>query len=258
MTDRLNYCWRLVATGICFATFGIGGLALSTLVFPLLLLAPHKDRARRARWLVHKSFSTFMGMMETLGVMHLEVIGAERLRTCRNTLVLANHPTLIDVVALISLMPEASCVVKQALWENPFLGGVVRAADYVKNSEPESLINDCSNDLVAGNPLIIFPEGTRSQPGKPLHFLRGAAHIVLKSDTPILPVLIDCVPPTLSQANKWWQIPDKRFHLRITVQEPIAPHQMRIDKKTESLSARQLTRTLEAYFTQELEQYGRI
>src|ERR1035437_6669462 len=167
MTASLNYYWRLAATGGCFAAFGIGGLALSVLVFPLLLVFPGPARTQHARWLIHKSFAAFLGLMQLVGIMRLEVIGGERLRNCRNTLVLANHPTLIDVVALISLMPQASCVVKQALWENPFLGGVVRAAAYVSNSDPENLIDDCAHDLAAGNPMIIFPEGTRSQPGRP-------------------------------------------------------------------------------------------
>lgn len=257
MTARLNYCWRLAATGGCFAAFGIGGLALSTLVFPLLLLIPGKARSRRARWIIHKSFGVFMQLMESVGIMRLEVIGADRLRMCRNTLVLANHPTLIDVVALISLMPEASCVVKRALWKNPFLGGVVRAADYVSNSDPENLIDDCADDLAAGNPLVIFPEGTRSQPGQPLSFLRGAAYIALKSGMPILPVLIDCSPTTLSKREKWYQIPHRRFHLRIEVLAPISANRWIEAGEVQTIAARKLTQALEAYFTQELKRDGR-
>lgn len=252
MTASLNYYWRLAATGGCFAAFGIGGLALSVLVFPILLLTPGKSRSRHARWIIHKSFGVFMGLMESVGIMRLEVIGAERLRHCRRTLVLANHPTLIDVVALISLMPEASCVVKRALWKNPFLGGVVRAADYVSNADPENLIEDCADDLAAGNPLIIFPEGTRSQPGKPLHFLRGAAYIALKSGIPILPVLIDCSPTTLSKREKWYHIPHRRFHLRIEVLAPLSIDRWVAPGAASPIAARKLTQALETYFTEEL------
>lgn len=253
MTASLNYYWRLAATGGCFAAFGIGGLALSVLVFPILLLIPGKARSRRARWIIHKSFGIFMRLMETVGIMRLEVIGGDRLRHCRNTLVLANHPTLIDVVALISLMPEASCVVKRALWKNPFLGGVVRAADYVSNSEPENLIDDCADDLAAGNPLIIFPEGTRSPPGKPLRFLRGAAYIALKSGVPILPVLIECSPTTLTKREKWYQIPHRRFHLRVEVLAPTSASRWIKAGDASTIAARKLTLALETYFTQELE-----
>lgn len=256
MSIRLNYYWRLAATGGCFAAFGIGGLALSTFVFPVLLLTPRKSRAARARWLIHKSFVLFMGMMESVGIMRFEVIGTERLRNCRNMLVLASHPTLIDVVALLSLMPVANCVVKRALWNNPFLGGVVRAADYVNNSEPENLIEECAADLANGNPLLIFPEGTRTQPGKPFRFLRGAAYIALKSGLPILPVLIHCTPSTLTKSERWYQIPPRRFHLRVIVLDPVSVSPWISAGEPQSIAARKLTNLLEIYFTQELETHG--
>jgi 1-acyl-sn-glycerol-3-phosphate acyltransferase len=168
-------------------------------------------------------------------------------------LVLANHPTLIDVVALISLMPNASCVVKQALWRSPFLGGVVRAADYISNSRPEALLEDCARDLQSGNPLIIFPEGTRSRPGQPLRFLRGASYIALGSGRPLLPVLISCEPSTLTKLQKWYQIPERRFHLKVKIlpAENIAQWIDATDAPT--IAARKLTQALEAFFTHKLE-----
>ncbi|TRZ56178.1 MAG: 1-acyl-sn-glycerol-3-phosphate acyltransferase [Rhodocyclaceae bacterium] len=258
MIANLNYYWRLVATGGCFVAFGIGGLALSTFVFPALLMTPRKTRAARARWLIHQSFRLFMGMMEFVGIMRFEVFGAERLRNCGKMLVLASHPTLVDVVALLSLMPQANCVVKRALWNNPFLGGVVRAADYVSNSEPESLIDDCATDLANGQPLIVFPEGTRTRPGKPLHFQRGAAYIVLRSGAPILPVLIHCTPSTLTKSERWYQIPSRRFHLRVDVLEPVAADRWISKDAPQAVAARRLTLLLETYFTKELECHGRL
>jgi len=258
MSARVGYYWRLLATGGCFAAFGLGGLALATCIFPALLFIPGKTRTQRVRWVIHKSFGLFIWFMEKVGVMRFEVTGAERLRHCRNALVLANHPTLIDVVALISLMPAASCVVKSALWKNLFLGGVVRAAGYISNSDPESLITDCANDLNAGHPLIIFPEGTRSVPGQPLRFVRGASYIALKSGVPILPVLIDCSPTTLTKREKWYQIPHRRFHLRVDVLEPIQTSLWTTPGEPDTLAARKLTQSLENFFTQELARYGRI
>jgi 1-acyl-sn-glycerol-3-phosphate acyltransferase len=259
MSGGLNYYWRLLATAGCFAVFGIGGLLLTLLVFPVVALCcGPRTRSTRVRWIIHKAFGAFIWLMESVGIMRFELIGGERLRHCRNTLVLANHPTLIDVVALISLMPAASCVVKQRLWRNPFLGGVVRAADYINNSLPETLIDDCSKDLAAGHPLIIFPEGTRSVPGRPLHFLRGASYIAMNSGVPVLPVLIDCHPTTLSKRERWYRIPQRRFHLRLEVLKPIAVNQWVTPNVSLPIAARRLTHALEAYFTQELKNHGRL
>jgi 1-acyl-sn-glycerol-3-phosphate acyltransferase len=255
MTAGLNYYWRLFATGACFAVFGLGGFALSTLVFPVLRILPGSSRSTRIRRLIHRSFGAFLWLMETLGIMRLEIVGADRLRNCRNSLVLANHPTLIDVVALVSLMPTASCVVKEALWNNPLLGGVVRAAGYISNSNSDALMDDCARDLVDGNPLLLFPEGTRSRPGKALHFQRGAAYITLRGGMPILPVLIDCNPSTLTKRERWYHIPRRRFHLRIEVLPPIDAGRWLVPGEAQTIAARKLTRALEAYFTEELEKW---
>ena len=256
MSGRLGYCWRLVATGFCFAAFSAGGLALTLFAFPALLLLPRARRAPRARRLIRGSFRLFLRIMEALGIMRMEIVGGERLERCGGMLVLANHPTLIDVVVLLSLLPTASCVVKQALWRNPFLGGVVRAADYISNSEGEQLVDACVRHLCDGNALVIFPEGTRSQPGKPLRFLRGASFIALKSGVPILPVLIDCTPPTLTKREKWYQIPPRRFHLRIDVLDCVDARRWVATNEASPLVARRLTRGLEDFFTRQLARYG--
>ena len=253
--DRFNYCWRLFATGTSFAVFGLGGLALATFVFPIFLFLPQTSRLLRTRWVIHKSFGAFLWFMETMGIMRMEVIGAERLRDCGGALVLANHPTLIDVVAMISLMPRAGCVVKQALWTNPFLRGVVRAAGYISNCDSDRLIDDCADSLRKGYPIVMFPEGTRSRPGEPLAFQRGAAYIALRSRVPVVPVLIDCTPSTLTKRERWYQIPSRRFHLRIEVRDPISIDRCIKSDWGQPIAARRLTRFLESYFTEELVQW---
>ena len=252
MRRSLDYCWRLIATAISFSAFGLGGLLLWTCVFPLVRLLAGRRQAVLTRWIIQKSFAAFLRFMIVLGVMRLQVEGEEKLRRCAGVLVLANHPTLIDVVALVSLMPAASCVVKQALWRNPFLGGVVRAAGYISNSDSDRLIGDCVADLHAGRPLLIFPEGTRTQPGQPRVFQRGAAYIALRGGRPILPVLIDCQPPTLTKRDRWYQIPPRRFCLRIRVLDETSVGRLVEPSSVPAIAARQLTQALEGFFSREL------
>ena len=247
-----NYCWRLVATGACFAIFSLGGALLWLLVFPALRLFPAPGRSKRIRWVIHRSFGAFLQLMQFVGIMRMEVEGGERLRDCGGALVLANHPTLIDVVALISLMPAASCVVKRALWDDPFLGGVVRSADYLANSDADGLIDDCARDLEAGRPLIVFPEGTRTWPGEALRFQRGAAYMALRSGAPILPVLIDCQPATLTRREKWYQIPPRPFLLRLKVLAPFLPECQAPPGEAPTMTARRLNRALQEFFVLEL------
>ncbi|MCB5188033.1 1-acyl-sn-glycerol-3-phosphate acyltransferase [Methylobacillus caricis] len=254
--NKLNYIWRLVATGICFMVFSLGALILGTLVFPALYLTPANTRARRARKIICITFGMFLRLMQLVGVLKLEIIGGDTLKAHPGALVLANHPTLIDVVALISLMPNANCVVKKALWDNFFMGGVVRAANYISNDEPELLIQECAEDMQHGNPLMIFPEGTRSIPGKPLKFRRGTAYIAMHGKMPVIPVLIKCTPPTLTKGEKWYKIPSEKAFLQIRVLDPILINQWAKPDDSPAIAARQVTKKLEHYFTEALSTHG--
>lgn len=110
---RLDHAWRVFGTGLSFVAFGLGGLLLGVLVMPVLLLMRDPvARRRRARRVVQVAFASHLRLMRGLGVMTYEIEGGERLQR-DGLLVLANHPTLIDVVCLISLLPNADCVVKR-------------------------------------------------------------------------------------------------------------------------------------------------
>lgn len=259
MLERLDYLWRLTLTGMCFATFCVGGSLASVLVFPPLRLLPGgRERYRlRSQRFVQRAFALLIGTLRTLGVMRLELENAEALRQCERMLVFANHPTYLDVVILLSLMPRASCVVTSRLWASPFYGGVVRAAGYIRNDAPERLIDDCAAALADGQPLIVFPEGTRSVPGQPLHLSRGAAHIALRSGRDILPVVLRCDPPTLAKGMPWYRIPVHAFRYRVEAGTPIRITDHLTPGMPASLAARRLTAHLEQHFTQELKRHDR-
>jgi len=258
---RLDHAWRVVATGLSFLAFGLGGLFLRVCLFPLLLLGV-KDRRRRrdlARRWIQRSFAAHVWLMRALGTMTYEIRGRERLQR-DGLLILANHPTLIDVVLLISLLPDADCVVKVGVARNPFMRGPVRAAGYIANDEGAGLVEECIAAVRAGGHLVIFPEGTRSQPGQPLHLQRGAANIAVRGGLDITPVRISCLPPTLGKGQKWYRVPSRRFHMLIEVGEdlPIAPFLQDIAAApgSEALAVRRLNDQLCHYFSGEVARAG--
>jgi len=256
--NRINYLWRLLVTGICFAGFALGGGLLSILVLPILCLAPGSPQAKRmrARKVVGFMFGLMIRTLHNTGTIRFNISGLERLHKYPGTLILANHPTLIDVVILLWLYPQASCVVKTDLWKNPFHWGVVRIADYIDNSSPESLIDSCVNQLTAGESLVIFPEGTRTRPGKSLQFMRGASRIALANSRPILPVIITCTPPTLTKGEPWYRIPERAVKMEIVIHEPLPLEQLVSNPDPSPIGVRRLTEALESYFTHELNAYG--
>ena len=256
MYNKLDYLWRMFATGFCFMMFSLGALLLSLLVFPFLFLLPASARPERARRIISLAFRLLLWLMQSLGLLKIDIVNQEKLAATPGCLVLANHPTLIDVVVLMALMPNTNCVVKQALWQHVFIGGVVKAANYISNDDPETLVAQCADDIAQGTPLIIFPEGTRSVPGKSLKFKRGAAYIAMHGKLPVTPVLISCSPPTLTKGEKWYKIPPRKVFLHIRILDPIRIDQWANPGDPPSLAARQVTNRLEQYFTEALSTHG--
>ncbi len=256
MFRQLNYYWRLIATGCCFGMFGVGGLFLTIFVFPLqkIFISGEQEQKRIARKTVHYSFKAFIGMMAFMRIFQFNVEDKSTLKNLQGQLILANHPSLIDVVVLLSIIPNADCVVKAHLFKNPFMRGVIRNAGYISNADPEGLLEACKESLASGNNLIIFPEGTRTSPGEAVLFQRGAANISLRCHVPVTGVLISVTPTTLTKAESWYQIPAEKaiFSMRLIKD---LPETSTVSTEPLSKQVRQYCRELEYYFKQELRTY---
>ncbi len=252
MADQVERYWRVCATGLCFSSFGLGGLLMRVLLFPLLRLVVWQRQRRTdlARQVIHWALRAFVGLMHGLGVMSSEIRGAEKLRR-HGLLIVANHPSLIDVVLLMSLVERADCIVKAALSRNVFTRGPVRGAGYICNDSGAGLIEDAIASVRAGNNLIIFPEGTRSQQNGPMRLQRGAANVAVRGAINLTPVRIRCSSAFLSKGAKWYLVPTRRVHFVIEVGDDL-PVQPFIDAcATEPLATRRLTEHLAAYFSPE-------
>lgn len=249
MVRRLGQLWRLFGTGLSFAVVGFGGV----LVFPALNI-PLVDRRRRsiaARRVIGLTFRCIIGLMRAMGVFRYEISGLERLRG-RGLLILANHPTLIDIVFLLAFVERADCIVKSGLWRNPFTHFTVRAAAYVRNDDyGVQLIEDCVAAIRGGGNLIIFPEGTRTPAEGTIVLKRGGANIAVRAPCNITPVFIRCVPPMLTKGEKWWRLPRRPSLFTIEVKKEIDIRPFIAAAPTDAAAVRRLSDHLQAYFAKE-------
>lgn len=253
MWRRVNHYWRIITTGFSFAVFGLGGIIFTLIVFPLQRLIYRDPEIRRikARRLVHYTFKFFISMMSVLGVFSFKLHDKEKFKKLNGQLVLANHPSLIDVVVLISMIPNADCVVKAHLFKNPFMRGVITNTGYISNEDPDGLLDDCKKTLENGNNLIVFPEGTRTVPGQQLKFKRGAANIALRCNAPVTLSLISMNPSSLTKAEPWYKVASRKaqFEIKLATNQP---QEHVYASEQQAIKARQYTKNLEKFYLQEL------
>ncbi|MDO6618479.1 lysophospholipid acyltransferase family protein [Pseudomonadota bacterium] len=251
----LGYVPRWIAGVLCYIAFGLGGLLSSITILPLLRFWPgtKQQRIARVQQAVHTMFNGFVWMLTQAGVIKLTTKNIQALTDAKGVLVIANHPTLVDVVVLISLMPNAGCIVKNTLWRNPFIRGVLASAGYIPNRGAELLLQDCQQVLDSETNLIIFPEGTRTVVGQKINpFARGAANIAIRTKTDIIPVSLHIDVAGLTKQQAWYQIPRQTINMSVEIGAVFDPLMYDNHQSSEAKLARVLTRDLEQYYQQHL------
>jgi 1-acyl-sn-glycerol-3-phosphate acyltransferase len=245
------FYWRAAVGALSYAFFGVGALIVGLIVLPLVKIVPasHDRKRERTRAAMRIGLRAFVGFMSGLGGMTYEFRGVERLGR-PGQIIVANHPTLIDVVYLLAFTPSAGCVVKQGLWENPLTRWAVTLAEYITNDPTAAMIQEAAGALESGQTLVMFPEGTRTRPDVPMVFRRGAANVAVRAARVLTPVYIRSDTKMLHKGWPWYRVPLRRPHMSFTVGQDIDLAPFRTGKLP--LASRALNEKLQALFESNL------
>ncbi|NOY92743.1 MAG: 1-acyl-sn-glycerol-3-phosphate acyltransferase [Deltaproteobacteria bacterium] len=206
---------RLLLAFFSFFQFFMAGVLLGVVAFPLLrLFVWRRSRyARLASRFLGFIYPSFLFWMRLAGLIRYQRPPLPDFVPDAGAYVLvSNHPTLIDVVFLLGWVPRLSTTVKVAWLRSLIFGPLLRAADYVpgpgmKGDEGGTpALDRMVAKLEQGQPLVVFPEGTRSPSFGLGRFHRGAFEAAVRAGVPILPLYIDARPPGL---NKQRFVPDE-------------------------------------------------
>jgi 1-acyl-sn-glycerol-3-phosphate acyltransferase len=125
----------------------------------------------------------------------LHVEGLENIKKDGKYILIANHSSLFDILAIISFAPGVAWFGNARLLKIPIFRQVLKMTDYVpmtrtsiKNTK-EML--DRLIEKSEGHTIAIFPEGTRTQDGKINDFFRGFIHVLRASEINVLPVTLN-------------------------------------------------------------------
>ncbi|GAB3479355.1 lysophospholipid acyltransferase family protein [Marinomonas epiphytica] len=125
----------------------------------------------------------------------VEIIGAENIDKGRSMVVVANHQCEWETYILQIMMAPISTVLKKELLSIPFFGWGLKmvqpiAIDRSKRTNAlKQILSQGKERLESGRSVLIFPEGTRTPPGKEQAFNKGAAMLATSADVAILPMV---------------------------------------------------------------------
>lgn len=233
-----------------FAFFYLGGAFLGLTVLPItsLVVRDPLARIRTNQRIVTAGFRFTLGLLRWTRIFAFDPRSVAPALPGRPVIIVANHPTTIDVVAVLSVYRDAVVVIKDKIWNDPLLRFLFRWLGHVHGGDGtlESnlrVVSSVEERLAQGFTVVIFPEGTRSPVGGLAPMAKGAFAIAIRTNTDVVPVLITSDPPVLHREAPWYELPDRPVDYRVRALPLVA---------TRGLGTRKLQHAIEALYRHEL------
>jgi 1-acyl-sn-glycerol-3-phosphate acyltransferase len=176
---------RWLLEWVPFGVRTIGWGTLSILIGPL-------TRGAASTWAAKKwSRSSVRGLR-----IYIEATGGENVPD-GGFAYTSNHESLIDIVVLGAALPgDFKWAAKRSLMNIPFLGWHLRLAGHVpvdrdKGRTAALAVAEAFEGVLRDDkPLLVFPEGTRTEDGRLRAFKSGAFQAAVSTGKPVVPVAL--------------------------------------------------------------------
>jgi 1-acyl-sn-glycerol-3-phosphate acyltransferase len=190
-----------------WAVFGGLGVLLNLVSLPLLVLPRRATGGARMRRVIRGLFEFWVRWQHATRVVRIDWRGFEQ-PLAPGAVFIANHPTLVDATFLLARLPDTICIFKPALLRNPAIGPAALLGGYVGGVPGVDLVREVAAKIAAGQSLLVFPEGTRTEPGCVLNPLRpGFALIASRAKAPVQLIRITATLGLSQKGCPWWKAP---------------------------------------------------
>lgn len=163
----------------------------------------------------------------------LNVTGLENIDLSRSHVYVANHESMIDIVAVFAAIPQnIHFVLKKELKKVPFVGWFAQATGMIfvdrKNTNTAiANLKQVARLIADGRSVIAFPEGTRSRGRGIQRFKKGVFVAAIEAKVPVIPVAIIGAEKVLPSDG--FNARPGTIHIRFG--EPISTRRMSIDDR---------------------------
>lgn len=189
---------KVFLTIIEMLIFAAGALILSWIVFPVLSVFIKGEKQKKVfSNIIHKLWKFFTWLMSITKM--VKVHADENISKIQNKIIVASHPSLIDIVFLIGMIPNSLCLAKKELLYNPVMRNIVKSLYIINDIDPEIFKKSAKEVLDEGYNIIIFPTGTRTLPDEKIKIHKGAALLAISNNVNIVPIKITADFPFLAK-----------------------------------------------------------
>jgi 1-acyl-sn-glycerol-3-phosphate acyltransferase len=182
---------RFIRSVLFDALFYLVSFVIMVIFLPLMILPQ-----RAIFWAGRVWVATVMGLLKTIVGLSYRVEGVEHLPpgAC---IVACKHQSAWETLVFHLLLKRPAIALKRELMWIPIINlyfkrmGMVPIDRGAGASALKSLIKGAREVMAQNRPLVIFPEGTRSMPGKPGNYQAGVAALYRDLNVPVIPVALN-------------------------------------------------------------------
>ncbi len=218
ITDNISFAdiFNTVYGWIAFLTINLIQFIFTIPIVIISLITFDKDRrliTYMTKFFTFAFFYTFLTYR-----IRIETNGVKPPKKGERRIYVVNHSSIFDVIMMLALPGCIKSLMKAYYTKLPLIGffatisGHVVLKDDSDSTDYMDTLEKLGAKIERGNPLVIYPEGTRSRDGKIGKFYGGAFKIALDTKSDIVPVVFDSW--NAIRPGAYW-IRDTKPHIRI-------------------------------------------
>ena len=240
--EKISRFFRTIIWNIVFWTIMVVTMVLVPIVYLLGKIGDGSLKAKFLSQLVNFWSNTLLFFSGS----KLTVIGKENIPDDHSYCVVSNHQGYFDIPVILNVIPwTVGFVAKKELKKIPFLSVWMDAIGVVYLDRKDrrgaiDVIRTASERINSGQPMVIFPEGTRSKGGPVKEFKQGSLKLATLAKTKILPITLDGTYQLIEGVN--WGI--NPAEIRVTI-HPVIDTNTLSDEEIKTLG-KQLKDIIEA------------
>ncbi|HER09809.1 MAG TPA: 1-acyl-sn-glycerol-3-phosphate acyltransferase [Bacteroides sp.] len=230
-----------VYSAITWATMVITSVIITPFFLLVWIFTFWWDRRRVAAHFMGTFWAWHYQSLVPFWKLHLE--GREKIPWKRPVVLVSNHRSLIDILALYKLRRPFKWTSKAENFKLPFVGMVLsltRSVRIHRGSARAGLqfLSRAEEEMKKGSSVLIFPEGTRTKTGVMRPFMDGAFVLAKKTGSGIIPIVHTGTENTFDSGS--WVLKG-RADIFIRVLDEITPEEV---KQTELKDLMEKTRQI--------------